>query len=46
MQTGFAHTLFEAQYPSTVMGQNAIAHMKRGVEPTIQLERTTSGVRT
>ena len=25
------------------MCQNAIAHMKRGVQPTIQLERTTSG---
>ena len=46
IQTGLAHTLFEAQHPSTVMGQNAIAHMKQGMALTIQIERTTSGART
>jgi hypothetical protein len=46
IQTWLAHTLFEAQHSSTVIGQNAIAHMKRGVALTIQIERTTSGART
>lgn len=31
IQTWLAHTLFKAQHPSTVMGQNAIAsHEARG----------------